>query len=113
MGVSLWRIPEYRGTVRMNVDWKGAFTATIVLGGLVTGFIESENCGWGGPLVLAGLMVGVVSLGAFLLIEEREKSPMVPLGLFRSATFSGANFLTLFLYGAIGIFLFLFPLNLI
>ncbi len=38
---------------------------------------------------------------------------MVPLKLFRSASFSGANLLTLFLYGALGIFFFLFPLNLI
>jgi MFS family permease len=38
---------------------------------------------------------------------------MVPLALFRSASFSGANLLTLFLYAALGIFFFLFPLNLI
>jgi MFS family permease len=38
---------------------------------------------------------------------------MVPLKLFGSATFSGANLLTLFLYAALGIFFFLFPLNLI
>jgi len=41
------------------------------------------------------------------------RSPMVPLALFRSRNFSGANLLTLFLYAAIGIFFFLFPLNLI
>src|SRR3984885_1326197 len=38
---------------------------------------------------------------------------MVPLALFRSRSFSGANLLTLFLYSAVGIFFFLFPLNLI
>ena len=38
---------------------------------------------------------------------------MVPLALFRSRTFSGANLLTLFLYSAIGIFFFVFPMNLI
>jgi MFS family permease len=38
---------------------------------------------------------------------------MVPLQLFQSASFSGANLLTLFLYAALGIFFFLFPLNLI
>ncbi len=113
IGLSLWRIPEYRGTLQMHVDWKGALTATLGLGGLVTGFIDSESHGWGSPLVLASLMAGVVSLGIFLVIEEREKSPMVPLGLFKSSIFSGANLLTLFLYGATGIFFFLFPLNLI
>ena len=38
---------------------------------------------------------------------------MVPLTLFHSRSFSGANFLTLFLYAALGIFFFLFPMNLI
>jgi MFS family permease len=38
---------------------------------------------------------------------------MVPLTLFRSRTFSGANLLTLFLYAALGIFFFIFPMNLI
>jgi hypothetical protein len=38
---------------------------------------------------------------------------MVPLTLFASRSFSGANLLTLFLYAALGIFFFLFPMNLI
>ncbi len=46
-------------------------------------------------------------------IESRVASPIVPLGLFRSESFSGANLLTLFLYAALGIFFFVLPLNLI
>ncbi len=38
---------------------------------------------------------------------------MIPLALFQSRSFSGANLLTLFLYAATGIFFFLFPMNLI
>jgi len=38
---------------------------------------------------------------------------MVPLNLFRSRTFTGANLLTLWLYAALGIFFFIFPMNLI
>jgi MFS family permease len=38
---------------------------------------------------------------------------MVPLGLFRSRDFTGANLITLFLYAPLGIFFFLYPLNLI
>jgi MFS family permease len=38
---------------------------------------------------------------------------MVPLALFQSHSFSGANLFTLFLYAALGIFFFLFPMNLI
>ena len=82
-------------------------------GGLVYAFIESENVGWGHPLIFVSMIMGCVFLGLFILIETRVQSPIVPLALFRSSSFSGANLLTLFLYGAMGIFFFLFPLNLI
>ena len=63
--------------------------------------------------MLISLVVGCGCLIAFLFVEAAVKSPMVPLTLFRSSSFTGANLLTLFLYAAIGIFFFLFPLDLI
>src|SRR6202022_3465911 len=72
--------------------------------GIVLGLIES--------MPAAGAM-GVVALIALLYWEARSSSPMVPLGLFRSRNFSGANLLTLFLYSALGGMLFFFPLDLI
>src|SRR5437016_5602187 len=113
IAISLWRIPESRGGAARHIDWLGALTATIGLGGLVTGFIESANLGWHNLLVLGGLAVGLVGLAVFFLIESKEKLPMLPLALFSSSAFRGANLLTLFLYAALGIFFFLFPLNLI
>src|SRR5581483_7393124 len=63
--------------------------------------------------VIGSLIAGFGSLVLFLFVEKTVRAPMVPLQLFRSASFSGANLLTLFLYAALGIFFFLFPLNLI
>src|SRR5205823_4042750 len=54
-----------------------------------------------------------VCLIIFVTVETKVTMPMLPLALFDSRNFSGANLLTLFLYAAIGIFFFLFPLNLI
>src|SRR5260370_10874189 len=48
-----------------------------------------------------------------MVVEGRAFSPIVPFALFKSASFLGANLVTLFLYAAIGIFFFLFPMNLI
>src|SRR5436189_201397 len=59
------------------------------------------------------VLVGCTCLIVFVFVEASVTSPMVPLALFASPSFSGANLLTLFLYAAIGIFFFLFPLNLI
>lgn len=113
IAISWWRTPESRNTSAGRVDWLGALLATLGLGGLVVGFMESVNAGWQNPLVVGGLIVGFGGLIALVAVESRVPSPMVPLALFESRTFSGANLLTLFLYAAIGIFFFLFPLNLI
>jgi predicted MFS family arabinose efflux permease len=57
--------------------------------------------------------MGFASLIVFVFVEKREVAPMVPLSLFKSRSFTGANLLTLLLYAALGIFFFLFPMNLI
>jgi EmrB/QacA subfamily drug resistance transporter len=111
--ISLWRIPESRNRDARSVDWMGGAFAVAGLGGVVYALIESATAGWGSPVVLGSLAGGCACLLAFLWTEASSSSPMVPLALFRSAGFSGANLLTAFLYAALGIFLFLFPMNLI
>jgi EmrB/QacA subfamily drug resistance transporter len=111
--ISLWRVPESHSATATRVDWAGAVLASLGLGGLVYGFIESVRLGWGDPLVFGSLTGGSGCLIAFVFIEHGARSPMVPLALFESRTFGGSNLLTLLLYSAIGVFFFLFPLNLI
>ncbi len=111
--LALWRVPESKNAQPTTVDWTGALLATIGLAGVTYGFVESSNLGWSQPSVWGSLAAGCASLVAFLYVESRVNSPLVPLDLFRSRNFSGANLLTLFLYAALGIFFFLFPLNLI
>jgi EmrB/QacA subfamily drug resistance transporter len=111
--ISLWRVPESRGTSVAHIDWLGALLATAGLGGVVTAFLESAKFGWRNPLVFGSLLAGVACLVIFILVEAHASSPMLPLGLFKSRPFTGANLITLFLYAAIGIFFFLFPMDLI
>jgi EmrB/QacA subfamily drug resistance transporter len=113
IAISLWHVPESRNPTAGRVDWLGALVATVGLGGVVYGFIESSILGWGHPLVYGSLILSMACLIAFALVEGRINSPMVPLALFSSSGFTGANLLTLFLYSALGIFLFLFPMDLI
>ena len=113
IAISLWRIPESRSATVARVDWLGAVVVTLGLGGLVNGFIESVNLGWRHPLVFGSLIVGFGCLIVFVFVEASGAWPMVPLTLFASRSFTGSNLLTLFLYAAMGIFFFLFPLNLI
>ena len=113
--VLFWRVPESRSEVeaRQGLDWWGALLATLGLGGIVYGLIESNDLGLSNTLVIAALVGGIVALLLFILVEARSRSPMMPLGLFRSRTFSGANLLTLLLYAALGGSLYFIPFNLI
>jgi EmrB/QacA subfamily drug resistance transporter len=113
IAISLWRVPESRSPRARRLDWPGAFLATIGFAGLIAGLIESVRFGWSHPVVVGTLIVGSACLLIFPSVEASSTSAMVPLELFKSRAFSGANLLTLFLYAALGIFFFLFPLNLI
>jgi EmrB/QacA subfamily drug resistance transporter len=113
VAISLSHVPESRGAESKRLDWLGALLATVGLAGVVTGFLESGRLGWRNPLVFGGLLGGFALLAAFVALEVRVSSPMVPLTLFRSRAFLGANLFTLLLYGTLGIFLFLFPMALI
>lgn len=111
--LSVRHMPETRGADVKRVDWLGAAIVIAALVGVVTGFVESPNLGWSHPLVLAGLIGGFAGLLLFVFVESRVSSPMVPLAMFRSPAFGGANLLTFFLYAALGVFFFIFPMSLI
>jgi EmrB/QacA subfamily drug resistance transporter len=113
IAISLARVPESRNAHAERADWLGAITATAGLGGIVFGFVQSASFGWRNPLVIASLVAGCALIAAFLYVEQHTPAPMMPLTLFHSRSFAGANLLTFLLYAALGIFLFVFPLNLI
>jgi hypothetical protein len=61
----------------------------------VIGAVKSED-----PSHLCGA-IGLLLLVLFVLVERRTRSPLVPMELFQNRNFTGANLLTLFLYGAL------------
>ena len=112
--ISFCCVPESRDkSGDKRLDWLGAALATIGLTFLVYGLIESSRLGFGHPAVLTALISGSAFLVLFVYWEGRARNPMLPLVLFRSQDFTGANLLTLFLYSALGGTLFFLPLNLI
>ncbi|MEM7802840.1 MAG: MFS transporter [Chloroflexota bacterium] len=107
-------VPEsYDEEAPDQLDWIGAGLATAGLGGIVFAFIEASSRGWGDWLVISAAVIGGLGVIAFVIAEGRVAHPMMPLTLFQSPTFSGANLFTLLLYGALGSTFFFLPLNLI
>jgi EmrB/QacA subfamily drug resistance transporter len=107
-------VPESRdGEKGRGLDWTGAALATAGLGALVYGLIESSRATFWHPRVILALAGGCAALLIFAFVERRVRDPMLPLGLFRSRNFSGANLLTWFLYAALAGVLFFLPLDLV
>jgi EmrB/QacA subfamily drug resistance transporter len=111
-------VPESRDEDSQGLDWLGAALATVALGAIVYGLIESSRLGFKSPVILIALIGGALTAIAFVVVEAHQGkrktgNPMLPLKLFKSTNFSGANVLTLFLYTALSGALFFLPLNLI
>jgi hypothetical protein len=82
--------------------------AALGLAGVVYALTEGPRQGWSAPLVGA-LTLGVALLVGFVILEARSSHPLVPLSLFRSRNFTGANLATLVVYAALSGALFLLP----
>ena len=110
----VWFVPESRDNEdNGRLDFAGATLATLALGGLVFGLIESSRLGFRNAIVIAAITGGALLVVAFVIVETRVRNPMMPPVLFRSPNFAGANLLTLFLYSALAGTLFFLPLDLI
>jgi EmrB/QacA subfamily drug resistance transporter len=113
VAVTLKAVPESRDDDARGLDWLGALLAMTGLGALTWSLTAAPDLGWAHPGIVAGLIIGVLGLAAFLWAEARERHPMMPLGMFRSSVFSGINLLTLLLYFALGGAMFFLPYDLI
>jgi len=114
IAVSVRFMDESRDDSRTSViDWAGAFLGVLGLGAIVFALLEWPRPDANRSLVSATLAAGVVALIAFVAVESRAAAPMLPIGLFRSRTFTLANLLTLLLYGALATVFWLVPMNLI
>lgn len=108
----LRRVDESKGDTG-PVDWQGGLLATLGLGAVAAGLTLVSDRGWMDPIVMGSLGAGLVIAGVFLWWEGRAPAPMMPLAMFRSPVFSGANAMTFLLYFALSGALFFLPFNLI
>jgi EmrB/QacA subfamily drug resistance transporter len=113
VAVATRHVPESRDPQSgRHVDAWGASLAVAFLAGLTYALIEAPTRGWSDPAVLSGLVVAALAGPAFVVVERRTAQPMLPLRLFRSRQFSGANGVTFVVYGGLGGALFLLPIEL-
>ncbi len=101
--VGVRHVPESRDrTITGSPDVLGALTSVVGLAGLTFAVIEAPGRGVGDPLVQAAALVGLVASAAFVVVERRVRSPMLPASIFASRQFTYANVLCLIVYAALG-----------
>jgi EmrB/QacA subfamily drug resistance transporter len=95
-------VPETKDLAAPSPDVPGAIMGALGLAGIIYALIESPGGGMSSPTVWPAAAAGVALLVAFFVVEARRANPLLPLELFRSAQFSGANATTLAVYFALG-----------
>ncbi|MDX1636382.1 MAG: MFS transporter [Balneolaceae bacterium] len=114
LGILWWKVPESRAADRAaKPDWLGALLATLGLGMICYGLIEASELGALHPRVLLMITAGLLVMGGFIWVEQTVEKPMVPLSIFCSRSFSGANLVTMAFYFTLAGVFFLLPFNLI
>jgi EmrB/QacA subfamily drug resistance transporter len=103
--VTLYLLSTLPGDARNpgRVDWVGAVLVALGLAGPVFALIEQPQYGWGSGRVAIPLIAGIVMLAAFVVVERRERAPMLPFELFASRNFTVGNLTTLTLYAGLGV----------
>jgi EmrB/QacA subfamily drug resistance transporter len=110
--ITMSHVPETRdSTAAGRPDYAGAVIISVGLAGVVLALINGPSNGWSAATVTAGV-AGAILLVAFPFAELRIADPMVPLRLFASRQFSGANLTTFVVYAALSVTSFLLVLHL-
>ena len=101
-------VRESRASGRTRYDVPGAVVVTAGLVALVYGFTVATTHGWGSASTLTYLVIGGLLLAAFVVIERRSRTPLLPMRVVLDRNRAG-SFISSFLAGAglFGMFLFL------
>ncbi|HEV8670151.1 MAG TPA: MFS transporter [Candidatus Limnocylindria bacterium] len=85
-------LPSIPGVgLRQGVDVGGALAITAAPILAVYGILSASESGWGSPQVILCMALAAVVLGAFVLVEQRVRAPIVPLHIFKSSAISISN----------------------
>jgi EmrB/QacA subfamily drug resistance transporter len=114
IALALSSVPNsHKADAPQHLDWPGALSAAAGLAALTFGLTEASEHGFAHAPVLGAIAAGVLVLAAFVMVEAKSANPMMPLDVFRSRDFTGANLVTLLLYFGLGGALFFLPFTLI
>ncbi|MGC2485419.1 MAG: MFS transporter, partial [Acidimicrobiales bacterium] len=100
-------VPESKAARARRVDPFGQVIVILLLGSLTYAIIEGPRRGFTSPLILGLFGVALVSAVAMVLVELRQREPLIDMRFFRSVPFAGASVAAVSAFAVLGGFLFL------
>jgi EmrB/QacA subfamily drug resistance transporter len=91
IAVTYWKLRESRDPNATRIDWVGVATLSAALFLLVLALVRGNDEGWGSTLIVSLFAGSGALLATFVAVERRVAEPMLPLGLFRRASFTGVQ----------------------
>jgi EmrB/QacA subfamily drug resistance transporter len=91
IAITFLKLRESRDPHATRIDWAGTATFSAALGLLVLALVRGNSEGWGSTLIVSLFVAAAVLMAAFIAIERRVSEPMLPLGLFKRASFTGVQ----------------------
>ncbi|KRN13188.1 permease [Fructilactobacillus fructivorans] len=82
---------SYDHTISKKIDWIGMLLLTITMGGLTFGLLEGHQYGWSSPIIIGSFTAFILGLLLFIAVELKVDSPIIPLSLFKEATFTTSS----------------------
>ncbi len=110
--MTLVQIAEGRRAANRAIDVPGQVLGALTLGAFAFGFIEAPHWGWTSAATIVCLITALAALVAFVIAERRAHAPLLPLGIFGTATFTAAAGVATTMTFGMYAMLFLMPLYL-
>lgn len=78
-------------SIAKEIDWLGMVFLTCALGGLTFGLLEGREYGWTSTIILSSFAISLVGLILLVFVEEKVKSPIIELSLFKEKIFTASS----------------------
>lgn len=98
--ISLFTLRKVLPTSKQPIDWWSVIISTVGFGSMLYGFSSVGDAGWGDPLVLVTLIVGIIFIGLFVHRQLHMAQPLLELRVFKIPAFTLSTILTALAYMA-------------
>ncbi|AUS72007.1 MDR family MFS transporter [Lactiplantibacillus plantarum] len=98
--VSFFTLRKVLPTSKQPIDWWSVLISTIGFGSMLYGFSSVGNAGWGDPVVLTTLVIGLIFIGLFVWRQLHMDQPLLELRVFKIPAFTLSAILTALAYMA-------------